>query len=348
MKFKRKWKRKDIILLLERLELYTSSGLSIDKTLRISAEGISRRQKIDMENISKFVEAGGLLSEGLYKIISISGITTGLIENGESSGSLSNALLTARLLLEREDELLKKCTGAMAYPIVIGLFAMIMTIGLVRGVMPQIIPMLMSLHVQLPLLTRITISFSNIVTKYGVYILFIFILLLTIFSFVYKKIYFIKKICHIIILKIPIVGKLFRSYSISVFLRSYGSLIDSGLDVTKAYKKTARAVTLLPLRESLMFRVIDINRGVSIGNVVAKSKMPSYIAPLLHAGEASGTLGPSLSRAALILDRDIEHTLHKLTSLIEPVMMAGMGFVVGAIALSIMMPIYDISKVLQH
>jgi type II secretory pathway component PulF len=76
--------------------------------------------------------------------------------------------------------------------------------------------------------------------------------------------------------------------------------------------------------------------------------MEQYIVALVSAGELSGTLGASLLRAANILDRDIEHSLKKLTSLIEPLMMIGLGVIVGSIALSIIMPIYDISKVLQH
>jgi type II secretory pathway component PulF len=76
--------------------------------------------------------------------------------------------------------------------------------------------------------------------------------------------------------------------------------------------------------------------------------MPSYVAPLVAAGEASGNLGKALSRAARILDRELDHSLKRLTALIEPAMMLGMGAAVGSIALSIMMPIYDISKALQH
>ncbi|MFA6295560.1 MAG: type II secretion system F family protein [Candidatus Paceibacterota bacterium] len=344
----KKWKRRDIILLLERLELYVSSGLPIDEALKISAEGISKRQKNDMEKVSGAVSAGGLLSYNLTKFIGISDTTTGLIENGELSGDLSRALLSARSLLEREDELLKKCTSAMTYPVVIGLFAVMLTIGLVRGVMPQIIPMLKSLNVSLPLLTRTTIAFSDNLTMYGIQALLVGIICLIIFSVAYKKIKFVRKIFQAVLMKIPITGTLLRNYAVVVFLRSCGSLIESGLPVTKAYEKTVFAVSFLPLKEVLLSDVSNISRGVSLGNIISNKNLPPYIAPLLHAGEISGTLGTSLLRAATILDRDIEHSLRRLTSLIEPIMMAGMGCVVGAIALSIMMPIYNISKVLQR
>jgi len=349
MRFRiKKWKRREIILFLERLELYVSSGLPIDDALKISAEGISKKQKNDLKEVSKAVSAGGLLSLNLTKFIGISDTTTGLIENGELSGDLSRALLSAKSLLEREDELLKKCTSAMVYPIVIGLFAVILTIGLVRGVMPQIIPMLKSLNVSLPLLTRTTIAFSDSLTMYGIQALLIGIICLIILSVAYKKIKFVRKVFQTVLIKIPIVGALLRNYAVVVFLRSCGSLIESGLPVTKSYARTVKAISLLPFKDILSSDIDNISRGISLGNIISNKKMPPYIAPLLHAGEISGTLGTSLLRAATILDKDIEHSLRRLTSLIEPIMMAGMGCVVGAIALSIMMPIYNISKVLQR
>ncbi len=347
---KNKWKRRDIILLLERLELYISSGLPIDKTLMIAEQGISARQKVCIEKVRINVTSGSLLSKSLATHIGLPKTLAGLIEHGESSGELARALGTARKLIEKEDELIKKCTSALAYPVIIGIFASLLTIGLVRGVMPQIIPMLKSLHVQLPLLTRIVMSVSENITMYGLYMLLGSILLIGLFGFFYKKLKFFKSACHTILVRIPIIGSLFYSYSLSLFLQSCGALVESGLQLGPSYSNTVATVTLIPLSKLLQAELIYIRKGIPLGQLLAnKSKLiPSYISPLILAGEASGTLGASLIRAAEIIDRDIEHSLKRLTSLIEPVMMAGMGVVVGGIALSIMMPIYDISRVLQH
>ena len=347
IKFKRKWKRCEIIFLLERLELYISSGLTIDKALKISKDGALKKQRNDIENVCRSVEAGNLLSHSLLQFVGISNTTVGLIENGESSGDLSKALLVAKSILETEDELFKKCTSAMVYPIVIGIFAILLTIGLVKGIMPQIIPMLKSLHVELPLLTRIVISLSEGLTKYGIYVSIGLIVVLFIFYYLYKKFIFVCKVFHTIFMHIPILGSLLNNYSITIFLRSLGSLVESGLSITKSYAKTSSVISLLPLRESMLSEIKNISNGIPLGDIIAKKKMPQFVAPLIHAGEASGTLGNSLLRASLILDRDIENILRKITALIEPIMMAGMGCIVGSIALSIMMPIYDISKVLQ-
>ncbi len=345
-----RWKARDTIMLLERLELYVSSGLSIDKALLISGQGISSKQKKSIDDVRAKVISGSMLSRSLIQHIGLSKTLSSLIEHGESSGGLVRSLSMARTLLERQDELIKKCLSALAYPVIIGIFACILTFGLVRGVMPQIIPLLKSLHVQLPLITRFVIAISENVIAYGLYII-LTIFAITILSIsLYKNIYFIKKWTHIIIIYVPIVGSLIYLYSLSLFLQSCGALLESGLAIDVAYSDTVNVIAILSLKERMIQATPDIRRGISIGSLFQNSSrhIPAYISPLLLAGEASGTLGSSLIRASSIIDRDMDHALKRLTSLIEPVMMAGMGIVVGGIAVSIMMPIYDISKVLQH
>jgi type II secretory pathway component PulF len=347
-KTKTRWKRRDVILLFERLEMYVAAGLTINKALAIGSEGIPKKQSNSLARVREAVEAGVLLSRSLVANIGVNETIAGLVEHGESSGELGKALSTARSLLEREDELLKKCLSAMAYPMVIALAALVLIVGLVRGVMPQIIPMLKSLHVQLPLLTRIIIFISENLTSYGIHIGLGLAALLIGGRFAYRRSQAMKKTAHTIMMCIPIFGRLLVNYSLAVFLRSCGSLVESGLGATRAFANTVATIPLVPLRTQLQREIPNVNRGQSLGSILAIKGIPPYIPPLLNAGEASGTLGMSMLRAASILDRDIEHALKKLTSLIEPVMMAGMGTCVGAIALSIMMPIYDISKVLQH
>ena len=125
--------------------------------------------------------------------------------------------------------------------------------------------------------------------------------------------------------------------------------MSSGASITDSYNRVSSRVFLVPLRTYLMERSSGISHGISLASVFSTiNHIPAYVCPLVSAGEASGTLGSSLLRAADIIDRDIENSLKRLTSLIEPIMMVGIGGVVGAIALSIMMPIYDVTRVLQH
>lgn len=334
-------------MLLDRLEMYLSSGLEINKSLRISGEGLKKRHQSAITSLLSDVESGGTLCGGLSKHIGISSTTYGLVEYGELSGTLTKSLLSAKNLLEREDELFKKCFGAMIYPVIIGVFAILLTLGLIRGVMPQIIPVLKSLNVQLPFITRTLIYISEIITSYGLYIIAGVILLVVVARIILKRSRFVRAFCQRMLISSPILGRLIYQYHLAVFLHSCGTLVCSGLSVRDSYEKSIRTVSLYPLGNFLRGRSDMVARGLSFGSVMIDSRHPAYITQLLMAGEASGTLGLSITRAGGILDREIEHVLKKLTSLVEPVMMIGIGLVVGAIALSIMLPIYNISGALQ-
>ena len=210
--------------------------------------------------------------------------------------------------------------------------------------------MLKSLHVELPLITRVVIWISENFPTKGIYVLIGLIFIVVVSMMTYRRNGAMRSLCHVIISRVPIVGPIVCNYSASVFLRSCGSLIESGVPSDEAYASTSSTVSLLPLRNSLSAKATSIARGVAMGTALSDKtlRLPAYVAPLLLAGGSSGALGTSALRAAGIIDRDIEHALKRLTSLIEPCMMLVLGLAVGAIALSIMMPIYDISRVLQH
>ncbi|KND49938.1 MAG: Type IV fimbrial assembly protein PilC [Parcubacteria bacterium C7867-002] len=341
------WNRRDTIFLLERLELYLVSGLRIDHAFTVMSERMSPKKKQSLEAVRQVLERGGSLSTGLGEHVRLPGTIVALIGHGELSGELISALKTARLIMERESELIKTCLSAMAYPFIIALFAGLLTLGLLRGVMPQIIPMLKSLNVALPLLTRVVIVISDGLLSYGLYILgMIFMGPLTL-MWVYRRYEFLRSITHRLLIQIPIIGKVVLAYHLSLFFRSVGALVETGVSIAVSYPRVCETITLIPLHRLFQGYVSEIQRGISLGAVLRHAYIPDYVPQLVVAGERSGTLGLSLGRVAALCDRDIEHALKRITALIEPVMMIGVGCMVGAIALSIMMPIYDISKVLQ-
>lgn len=339
-----------LVSMFERLEMYLSAGLPLDKALQAVAQGSSKRNCAILERILGEVCAGERISASFAQHLRVSKTLCSLIEHGETSGNLPGSLALAQSMLERQADTFKKCISALVYPMVIGVFALVLTLGLVRGVMPQITPMLKSLRVPLPLLTKAMISISEHVVAYGLYASVGLVVLGVITIVLYKKVTRFTYLCQWCALKIPIVGSVFFLYSLSLFLRSFGSLVESGLPVPASYVSTSTTLPLLPLKRALHQKIFEIQKGVSLGVTLStvSRNMPRHVSSLVSAGESSGSLGASLVRAATIIDRDMDHSLKRLTSLIEPLMMVGMGCTVGSIALSIMMPIYDMSKVLQH
>lgn len=341
--------RRELMLLFERLEMYLSAGLSLDAVFDVLAVGVVPRYRSALIRIRQDINKGFLVSRSISQHIRISRTVAGLIEHGESSGELQKSCAMIRFILEREGELKSKCLSALAYPVIIGLFASLLTLGLVQGVMPQIIPMLKGLRVELPLLTRVVIFITDQSMSLGGYLIIGVIGLIAV-HIVWYRVRSYRRFIHSVILYIPFVGGIVHAYALSLFLYSCGSLVESGISLSTAYANTTRTISFIPLATSFSRRISDIERGIQMSSILGgiSKRIPSYVPSLVSAGEASGTLGASLLRAATIINRDIEHLLKRGTSLIEPIMMVGIGCMVGGIALSILMPIYDISRVLQH
>ncbi len=347
-KGKSKWSRKETIIFLERFEMYLSAGLTINKILPLLMNDKRPKQNLAITNILNNFQSGNLLSASLVQYIGLPKTVAHMIEYGELSGKLSRSISLAVRLLTKEDELFKKCLNALLYPVFIGSFSLLLTIGLVQKVLSQIIPLLKSLHVELPIMTRIIIALSDFLKNYGFYALVASAILFIVIKQIYKRSQVSKKLFHHFLMRIPILGGVIYNYYLSLFLQSCGSLIESGLTVFDAYSKSQNSVDFVPIRSLLEIHHERIGQGVSLSKIFSHKRNPVFVQSLISAGESSGSLGISIIRAYDILDRDLDNFLKKFTTLVEPVMMMFMGLFVGTVATSIMVPIYNISSSLQR
>lgn len=342
-----RWSRKDKLTLVESLGMYVGVGLSLDACFGILATGLPKRYRGVCLSMSQEILTGRSLSSILADYVRLPTSVISLIACGESTGSLAKTFEITHTLLDKQGELIKKCVSALVYPLVIGTVALGIMIGLVSGVMPQITPLLISLHTKLPLLTVWMIWISHTIVTYGLYYIVGIIGFIIVMSLAWRKLSWFRYGIEVIILKIPLIGSLSRLYSFSVFFVAYGSLCATGMQTDDAYSKAITSIPFTHLRKIFERRAVVLTHGGKINSICDES-MPSYVQAILSAGEASGHLADSFLRVSRLIERDIDHKIKYLTSLIEPVMMVGMGAMVGSIALSIMLPIYGISKTLQH
>jgi type II secretory pathway component PulF len=125
-------------------------------------------------------------------------------------------------------------------------------------------------------------------------------------------------------------------------------MVGSGLSVTESYSDVVKVISFLPLKRVLAARITDLEGGMPLHKVLNAKKVPEHVIAMVLAGESTGMLGDALIRSANVIDVDLSGRLKRLTALIEPLMMIVIGGIVGSISLSIMMPIYEMSKILQH
>ncbi|MDE1975053.1 MAG: type II secretion system F family protein [Patescibacteria group bacterium] len=342
-----KWKTKDKALLIESLSLYISAGLRVTDALDATAANMSVRKKACISRIKTDFEHGRSLSSALKEEVGLPSSTVGLVACGESSGSLGSALASAHYVMERAADMKSRCLSSMAYPALIGLATSALTLGLVRGVIPQIEPLLKGMGTGLPLMTKVVVAFSDAVASYWLQMIAVAAAAATVAAVAYARSEAAHRASQWMLVHIPIAGGAFRRYALSMLLRSLGVLIDNGMPIDTAYSQAVSEVTILGMRSSLLTGLPRVRRGEKLSSIMS-AVLPPYASSLISAGEASGAVGQTIIRAADIMDRDLDQTLKRLSSLMEPMMMLVMGGVVGTVAISIMMPIYDISRALQH
>jgi len=338
---------RQMAMLLEELEMYVSAGLSPGRAIGAIAKAAGKRQRQVLEKLRTRLDSGQNVAAVFEQELGLPPPIIGLLSCGESSGSLAAALRAAHSVMEQRDELAKRCLSAMTYPIVIGIATVALALGLMDGVMPQMIPLLSGLHRDLPVLTRVVMAVSGFISTWGLLTAAAIVISAIAATAGYRRMPSVRRAAHSCLGHIPVIGGLTNDCSCALFLRSLGTMIGSGMPADAAYGRAVGAVSFGPLRSALSSGADTIRSGGSIGEL-ASARMPGFVAALVTAGEASGQLSEALIRSASIIERQIGHTLGRLTALMEPAMMICMGGMVGSIALSIMMPIYDVSRALQR
>lgn len=344
-----KWSKKDRLMFLDKLHTYLNAGLKLDEAVSLCAYGTNSKISGDISSIVSDLKEGMSLSSSVSNRVDYSNTVVNIIKTGEDSGKLTDTLSVAHSLMKKQDELIKKIISSMTYPILIGIFASVLVIGLVRGVIPEIVPMLHGMKVKLPIVTKVVILLSDILVDYGLWIvlfMFIFIFLLI---WMYRHARPVRKWLHYILMYIPVAGSLILKISLSNFFRSVGSTLSSVVDVDIVCKSAVDSIGLIPLKNSFKNIPTAVAEGGNISVVIMNGniKIPEFVYGLISAGEKSGTLHISMLKVSDILDNEIEHSLKRLTSIIEPVLMIILGVFVSVVALSIVLPIYDMSKSLQ-
>lgn len=345
---KSKISNKVLISILIRLEMYLSSGLSLDQSLDLICQNTSKYDKKIILQIKSDILNGLSLAKSFEMRLTVKNNIITLIENGEATGRLKESLVFCYKLLEKESEFFKKIISALTYPLIIASFSLTLTAIMIQSVLKQIIPLLRSLKVSLPVSTRIIIYISQLVSKSGLWILLSLITIVLAIFFLHTKNSKAKFYSHFIFLHIPILGSFIAKYLLYILFRSYSSLIQSGLVHDLAYKKVVSQCTILPIKKYLQNNIQNIDNGKQISKVFDYKYFPSYVSPLINAGEISGTLAFAMFRLSEIIERELDDFIKKFTILVEPVMMILVGLIVGFVAISIIVPIYNISNSLQH
>ncbi|MDD4830916.1 MAG: type II secretion system F family protein [Candidatus Pacebacteria bacterium] len=340
----------DKILFAKDLSLMVKSGLPIREAVSVIREQTDSKyfRKV-LDDIIKNVNNGQPLSYALSLYPNIfDSLYVNMIKVGEESGCLEENLNYLILQIEKSQSLQGKVKAAMVYPAFILGAVSILGFALIRFVLPEILPVFSSLKIELPLMTRILISFTNFLENYGLYLLIGIVFFVFIITFI-VRLRPIKFLIHKITLKVPIFGSIVRNVNLAYFSRTLGLLLKSGMPIVSALEIIQKTSGNLVFQSEIKKLSSETKKGKLLSDYLKSRQniFPKMTSRIIGVGERTGRLEETLLYLGEFYDIEVDRTTKQLSSIIEPVLLIIIGLTVGVISLGIISPIYEITRGLE-
>ena len=337
--------KKDIVIFSRQLAIMFKSNISLVESLKaISQEVKNNTLKENILTISEDVEAGTLFSKALSRYPKIfSFFYVSVIKSGEISGKLTQSLEYLANHLEKEYHLTSKIRGALMYPALVVFVIILVLVLLVFFVLPTLIDIFDAGGHQLPLATRIIVGLSVWLQTWWLAVLISFIAII-LFFIKYFSTGEGRKTFDRMILKIPLVGNFLQMIYLGRFAENFSTLISSGLPAIQSLEITADIINNVHYRQAILRSKDDLSKGQMISLALRRfpELFPSIFIQMTLVGEKTGQLDSVLMNLVDFYQKEIDRTVDSLVSVLEPILIVFLGFVVGGIMISILMPLYQI------
>jgi len=339
---------KDLTVFTRQFATMINAGIPIVQCLAILEEQTNKKrfQEI-LHRIKKNVEAGKTLAEsmGVYRKV-FGNLIISMVEVGETGGVLGATLARISDYLEKVMNLRRKVKSSMAYPVIVLIFATVLTLGLLIFLIPRFASLYESANMSLPAPTRIVMSISFFLKRYIILILIALAGLYLAFR-KYTKTAKGRKIYHGFLLKIPLIGSITRKAAISRFARTLGILVRSGVPILDGLQITARTTGNAIVEEAIMRARKSIGEGKTIAKPLRESgAFPPLVVHLVAVGEQTGRLSDMLDKIADFYEDEVDNAVGTLATVIEPVMLIVVGVMIGGILISMYLPIFNLASTL--
>lgn len=333
------------------LSLMIKSGIGMAEAVAILLEDAERAPlKKVLSKVKADLEKGLQLSAALATFPKqFSTVFISLLNAGETSGNLEASLMQIATQLKKENDLKKKILSAMAYPAILLSLAFGVVALLVTVVLPRVSKIFTQAHVELPLLTRILLGISDFVANQFLATLVI-LAGITIGVVLARRSSAGKRALQIIFIKTPLVAPLMKKIALVRFTGTLHSLMKAGVPLTRALEITAQSVGNASYRDVLLdIAKNEISKGISFGMALKQrpEHFPRLTSSMIVVGEKSGNLENVLENLGSFYEEEVDGTIKSLITILEPALLLCIGLIIGAIALSIVMPIYQMINVVR-
>ncbi len=337
-------KLRDLVVFSRQFATMIDAGLSVVKCLDIlQKQARNPKMKQVTGDVKRDVAGGMSLTEALQKHPRIfSPLYVNMIRSAEAGGILDQVLDRLATFLEKEQETRNKIKSAMTYPAVVFCFACLMLVGLLFFVLPKFKGIFETMGLELPLTTKLMLNSSTYMKNYW-YIALVVIIGIVVVAKLFARTERGKYALDAAKLQLPVFGDLILKTCVSRFARTFGTLITSGVPVLRALDIVSETAGNRVVAETVIRARTSIKEGEKISTPLFGSKIfPVMVTQMIAIGEETGRLDQMLGKVANFYDDEVDNTLKSLTSLIEPLMIVGLGLIVGFIAVSVISPIYEL------
>jgi type IV pilus assembly protein PilC len=342
-------KPKEVTIFARQFATMISAGLSLTKCLTIlSAQTESAALRGVISQIGKDVEAGQSLSDALGKHPKVfPAIFVNMVRAGETGGVLDEVLARLADHLESEQQLKGKIKSAMTYPITMGGLVLVVLAAMMIFVVPTFEKMFADMGGTLPPITQMLVDLSNLVSSvWGI------VVAVAIFGFIQLFRWWSggpgKTIWDGAKLSMPVFGPLTRKIALAKFTRTFGTLVSAGVPILSALDIVADTAGNEVVANAVKHARTAIKEGETIAKPLSESNVfPSMLVQMIAVGEETGALDTMLNKIADFYDEEVAVATDGITSLIEPLMMASLGVIVGGMVIALYLPMFQVISLVK-
>jgi type IV pilus assembly protein PilC len=342
--FGKKVKLKDLSVKARQFATMVNSGLSLLRTLTILSEQTTNKELARVLSVVRNeVETGTALSAALAKHPRVfPPIMINMVRAGEVGGFLDSVMMQLATNFESEVKLRGKVKSAMTYPVVVLCISVVAVIGMLLFIVPVFKKLFLQLGGKLPLPTQILVDLSGaleILLPAAVVGAIVFAVLWG----KYKHTAQVRNVIDPLKLKMPVFGKLFQQIALSRFTRNLGTMMHSGVPILQSLDIVADTTGNVVVGRVVRDVQDSVRTGEALTAPLSKHPViPAMVVQMMTVGEETGALDTMLHKISEFYDQEVEATTESLTALIEPLMIAFLGGIIGSMIVALYMPIFKI------
>jgi type IV pilus assembly protein PilC len=340
---------KDLAIFSRQFATMINSGLSLLRSLTILEEQTeSKELRKVLTDVRQQIETGQSLSAAMGKHPRVfPPLMINMTKAGEVGGFLDSVMLQIAENYEAEVKLRGKIKSAMTYPVVVFCIAILAVIGMLLFIVPVFAAMFSTLGGELPAPTRVLVLMSNILKTFFPLLLVGLIAAVVTWNRVRHKEQ-VRRFVDPLKLKTPVFGALFQKIAVSRFTRNLGTMLASGVPILQSLDIVAETSGNTVVGDAVRDIEESVRNGESISGPLANhSVFPPMVVQMIAVGEDTGALDAMLHKISEFYDQEVEATTEALTALIEPLMIAFLGAIIGSMIIALYMPIFKIFDLIK-